>query len=96
MALLGRNEEKMAAVNERECEKVGVSTDVVRRFALRFERLCRDANIYGISLFCGSVNSLRFDDGEEQKLILAFLTARNTDGGCGAACERDDGYIRGE
>lgn len=81
--------------NEDECEAAGISYDVVRKLLSRQERLLRDTDAAGVSLFCGSVNSLHPTSGDRM-LILATFGASNTDGGCGAITEGDDGLMRGE
>ena len=82
-------------MNEEECEAAGINPVLVWKLLRRQERLLRDMDKAGVLLFCGSVNSLRPTTGD-QKLILATFGADNTDGGCGACIQSDDGLLRGE
>lgn len=86
----------MAFVNERECDKAGISPKAVAALARRFEAACRDADKIGVSLFCGSQCSLRASDGQARRLILAGLSFPGADGGDGGSDTADDGYERGE
>lgn len=83
-------------INERECEAAGIDPDQVAKIARRLERTMKDADKIGVSLFCGSANTLRARDGAARALVVAELNLHNADGGCGAASEDDDGLIRGE
>ena len=82
--------------NSKECEKAGLDYKIVVSLERRFESLANEANKMGITIFCGSNNSLRFKDGGDGDLIVAHLNVMNCDGGAGDCCKDDDGYIRGE
>lgn len=82
--------------NRKECLKAGLDPKKVGSIARRLERLCREADIIGISVFCGSSNTLRFNDGEKGGLIVASFFAPNADGGAGDNVEDSEGYLRGE
>lgn len=82
--------------NVKECEKVGVDPKKIDSITARFERLCREADKIGVTIFCGSSCSLRYNDGGEGDLILSHLCVSNADGGAGDCNEDEYGYIRGE
>ena len=84
-------------INEYECEKAGLDPKEVKKLASRFSRLAVDCDKLGITIFCGSVNSLRFsDESDKGSLIIASINARNTDGGCGSEGHWGDDFLRGE
>ena len=86
-------------VYENCIEKAGLDLKKVKSLARRFEKLISDAKENGISLFAGSVTSLRFDDNltfaGNQALILAHIDGI-ADGGDGGCIEDDEGFLRGE
>jgi len=86
----------MASILTDECIAAGIDPAVVERIAKRIESACKDAEAYGIRLFCGSQNSLRASDGNDRLLILADLHMQNADGGDGGSMEGNDGLRRGE
>lgn len=85
----------MAYVNEKECEAAGLDPKEVERIARGLSRYAKQAQKLGITVFGGSPGSLRADDGQEQKLIIADLDG-SFDGGCGAASCDSEGLLRGE
>ena len=86
----------MAIINNKECEVAGLNLLDVKRITKGLSRYAKEAQKLGIEIFGGSGSgSLRFDDRGGGKLILAELDG-NFDGGDGAACEDDNGLIRGE
>jgi hypothetical protein len=80
-------------VNERECEAAGISPKEVAAIKRRLERVCRDAEKLGISVFMGSGSTLRKSGST---LILAPLNVYNCDGGDGGYAEGPDGLLHGE
>jgi hypothetical protein len=84
-------------INPRECAKACINPQEVQKIAKRIEKVCRDADLLGLTLFCGTSDSLRFTDQPGcRPLILASLYLPNTDGGDGSALVDSDGYERGE
>jgi len=86
----------MASVNEKECNSVGLNTKAVLKIANRLEGVMRDAKKMGVSLFCGGSNTLRFNDGHQQLLVVGHLGFQNADGGDGGCSEDPNGLLRGE
>lgn len=85
--------------NHDECRLAGINPRDVERIGTAIEKICRDADRLGISIFMGSACSLResrSDGGNYRKLILANLSIPNGDGGCGAEFPDEDGMVRGE
>lgn len=86
----------MSQINSAECEAAGVDEKEVKRIAAGISRYAKQAQKLGIGLFGGSgTGTLRFDDGAEEKLILAYLDGF-FDGGDGAEARDECGLLRGE
>lgn len=83
-------------VNVPECVHAGLDPKKVERIAKGLSRYLREADSLGIELFGGSgTGSLRFDDGQGQKLVLAYVDG-HVDGGDGGTSTMDRGLERGE
>jgi len=81
-----------------ECIHYGIDPDVVKRFEVRINRLLKDMDKYGLSLFCGSSCSIRANDYDAggHQLVVGSFSGSNADGGCGASSDHGDGLLRGE
>lgn len=83
-------------VNEDECKAAGVDAKEVKRIAKGLSRYARQAEKLGINIFGGSgTGSLRSEDGESRKLVLAYLDG-DFGGGDGGTSRGLDGLERGE
>lgn len=79
-----------------ECEAAGLDINEVERIAKGISRYAKQAQKLGIQVFGGTGSgSLRFDDGNAGRLVLADLDG-NFDGGDGGTPESADGLLRGE
>ncbi len=86
----------MTIVNDDECKKAGLNAKEVTRIARGLSRYGRQASKLGITIFGGAGSgSLRFNDGNPQKLILAAIDG-DFDGGDGGNSYTLDGYERSE
>ena len=83
--------------NIKECESVNLDPQIIERFERRITRLLKDMYKYNLYIFCGSSGSIRYynDDGK-LPLIVGDWEGNNHDGGCGAYCEDEEGFLRGE
>ncbi len=80
-----------------ECKHYGIDPKIVERFEKRIERLLRDMDKYGLSLFCGSAGTIRADDFYEgMPLVVGHIRGTNHDGGDGGVSSEYDGLQRGE
>jgi len=83
---------------KKECEHFGIDPAIVRRFEVRIERLLRDMDREGLSLFCGSSGSIRANDMDisGRLLVVGSFYGKNHDGGDGGFSGDGDGFLRGE
>ena len=83
---------------EKECEHIGIEIKVVERFEKRIEKLLKDMDKHGLSLFCGSCGSIRYcaDTLNNTPLIVGDIHGTNHDGGDGSYRIAEDGLMRGE
>jgi hypothetical protein len=79
-----------------ECDAAGLDTKEVERIARGISRYTKQAQKLGIQVFGGTGSgSLRFDDGNGGRLVVADLDG-NFDGGDGGTVDSGDGLLRGE
>lgn len=83
-------------VNLKECEAAGLDAKEVERIAKGLSRYAKQADALGMEIFGGSGSgTLRFDDGNLHKLIVADIDGF-FDGGDGGSKPSEDGLSRGE
>ena len=83
--------------NINECEFAGIDPQVVSRFEKRLTRLLKEMAMHDLSLFCGSICTIRYtDDRDKGDLIVGHAFGGNIDGGAGDCTEDDNGLLRGE
>jgi hypothetical protein len=82
--------------NLKECKAAGIDHCLVEKLRYRLERVFRDADKIGVSVFIGSECSLRSKDLMFGDLILCDLHAPNGEGGAGYSTKDADGLLRGE
>jgi hypothetical protein len=84
-------------INAEECEAAGIAADEVDIIARGISRYAKMAGKLGVTIFGGTGSgSIRIhDDDRKGALILATIDGP-FDGGCGAACNDEEGLLRGE
>lgn len=86
----------MAIINYPECAAADIVPAKALRLAERMEKIGRDAQKLGVTIFCGCGNDIRFyQTGNDRALILAsFIGPFN--GGAGDTAKDERGLLRGE